>query len=81
MLGHIIAHLLAQRIPAASSQNRCHFATRDVARTEVFGYIEVWYNRKRRHSSRGYVSPAEFERPAPTDYNKPSEKFPCLTQP
>jgi transposase InsO family protein len=44
--------------------NRCHFATRDVARQEVFAYIEVWYNRQRRHSSLGYVSPAEFERRA-----------------
>jgi transposase InsO family protein len=41
--------------------NRCHFATRDVARQEVFAYIELWYNRQRRHSSLGYVSPAEFE--------------------
>ena len=46
--------------------NRCHFATRDVARQEVFEYIEVWYNRQRRHSSLGYVSPAEFERGALT---------------
>ena len=44
--------------------NRCHFATRDVARQEVFEYIEAWYNRQRRHSSLGYVSPAEFERKA-----------------
>ena len=44
--------------------NRCRFATREVARREVFSYIEVWYNRQRRHSSLGYVSPAEFERKA-----------------
>lgn len=44
--------------------NRCCFATRDVARQEVFEYIEVWYNRQRRHSSLGYLSPAEFERRA-----------------
>ncbi|MDQ8162621.1 MAG: IS3 family transposase, partial [Gemmatimonadota bacterium] len=24
-------------------------------------YIETWYNRKRRHSTLGYVSPAEYE--------------------
>ncbi|MHB0949601.1 MAG: IS3 family transposase, partial [Gemmatimonadaceae bacterium] len=24
-------------------------------------FIEVWYNRDRRHSSLGYVSPAEYE--------------------
>ncbi len=44
--------------------NRHRFATREVARQEVFEYIEVWYNRQRRHSSLGYVSPAEFERKA-----------------
>jgi transposase InsO family protein len=44
--------------------NRCHFATREAARQEVFEFIEVWYNRQRRHSSLGYVSPEEFERQA-----------------
>lgn len=44
--------------------NRCRFATREVARQEVFAYIEIWYNRQRRHSSLGYLSPAEFERQA-----------------
>ncbi len=42
--------------------HRCRFATRAVARQAVFEYIEAWYNRQRRHSSLGYVSPAEFER-------------------
>jgi transposase InsO family protein len=27
----------------------------------LFEYIEVFYNRQRRHSSLGYVSPADFE--------------------
>ena len=44
--------------------NRFRFVTRQQARQEVFEYIEVWYNRQRRHSSLGYVSPAEFERQA-----------------
>lgn len=35
--------------------------TRDEARTAIFDYIEIWYNRQRRHSTVGYVSPAEFE--------------------
>ncbi len=35
--------------------------TRTEARAAVFEYIEVWYNRQRRHSSLGYVSPAEYE--------------------
>ncbi|WKZ35799.1 MAG: IS3 family transposase [Anaerolineales bacterium] len=37
------------------------FATQAVARTTIFEYIEVWYNRQRLHSSLGYLSPVEFE--------------------
>jgi putative transposase len=35
--------------------------TRDEARHALFEYLEVWYNRRRRHSTLGYLSPAEFE--------------------
>jgi putative transposase len=38
------------------------FETREEARRAVFEYIEVFYNRRRRHSTLGQVSPAEFER-------------------
>ena len=34
------------------------------AKDELFDYIEVFYNQRRRHSSIGYVSPAELERNA-----------------
>jgi putative transposase len=37
------------------------FATRAEARAALFEYIEVFYNVQRRHSSLGYVSPAEYE--------------------
>jgi len=37
------------------------YATRDAARQEIFEYIEVFYNRRRRHSTLGYDSPAEYE--------------------
>jgi transposase InsO family protein len=37
------------------------FATRAEAMGAIFEYIEVFYNRKRRHSSLGYVSPEEYE--------------------
>jgi putative transposase len=37
------------------------WATRDEARTAVFEYIEVWYNRQRLHSTLGYTSPVEYE--------------------
>ncbi len=40
---------------------RTRFATRAEARASLFEWIEVWYNRKRLHSSLGYVSPATFE--------------------
>ena len=35
--------------------------TRAEARQAIFRYIETWYNRKRRHSTLGYVSPATYE--------------------
>jgi len=38
-----------------------HYYTHAQARASVFEYIEVFYNRKRRHSSLGYTSPVEFE--------------------
>lgn len=38
------------------------FATRAQARTAIFEYIEVFYNRQRLHSALGYLSPEQFER-------------------
>ena len=40
---------------------RSDWHTREEARRAIFDYIEVWYNRQRRHSSLGYRSPAEHE--------------------
>src|SRR5271170_2823784 len=37
------------------------YATFEEARRSIFDYIEVFYNRTRRHSSLGYVSPEAFE--------------------
>ena len=37
------------------------FLTRTEAKSQVFEYIEVYYNRKRLHSKLGYVSPEAFE--------------------
>jgi transposase InsO family protein len=37
------------------------FATKAEARAAIVEYIEVFYNNQRRHSSLGYVSPAEYE--------------------
>lgn len=38
------------------------FSNRKEAKTKIFEYIEVYYNRQRRHSTLGSLSPAEFER-------------------
>ena len=38
-----------------------HYATREDAKQDIFEYIAVFYNRKRRHSTLGYDSPAEYE--------------------
>ena len=37
------------------------FATHAAARRALFEFIEVWYNRQRRHTSLGSVSPARYE--------------------
>jgi transposase InsO family protein len=38
------------------------FSTRSLARTTIFEYMEVWYNRQRLHSTLGYHSPVDFEK-------------------
>ena len=38
------------------------FLTRDEARAAAFDFIEIFYNRQRRHSSLGYMSPEEYAR-------------------
>lgn len=37
------------------------YRTREEAKQEIFEYLEVFYNRQRRHSTLGYQSPAEYE--------------------
>jgi len=48
------------------------FATRQQALSAIFEYIEVFYNRQRRHSKLGYQSPVEFEN------NQQKHPFPIL---
>lgn len=37
------------------------YQTRKEAKQDIFEYIQVWYNRKRRHSALGYLSPEQYE--------------------
>jgi transposase InsO family protein len=39
----------------------CDYKTRDLARASVFDYMEVFYNRRRRHSTIGHQAPMDFE--------------------
>ncbi len=41
--------------------HRRRFPTREAARSAVFEYLEVFYNRRRLHSSLGYLSPESYE--------------------
>jgi putative transposase len=43
------------------SPHVANYQTRAEARASIFEYIETFYNPKRRHSSLGYVSPAQYE--------------------
>lgn len=42
--------------------HRENYRTRDEAKASLFHYIEVFYNRQRRHSALDYLSPEEYER-------------------
>ena len=44
--------------------HRHRFLTRTHAMREIFEYIEVFYNRQRRHSYLGYLSPLQYEQEA-----------------
>jgi transposase InsO family protein len=41
------------------------FKSREEARSEIFSYIEVFYNRKRMHQSLGYKTPEMMEASVP----------------
>jgi hypothetical protein len=58
--GHCWDNAVAESIFSSLKMGLVHeadFATHEQARAALFEYIEVFYNRKRRHSSLGYVSP------------------------
>lgn len=43
-------------------RERLPYPSFPAARADLFDFIEVWYNRKRRHSTLNYQSPMEYER-------------------
>jgi transposase InsO family protein len=44
--------------------HRNKFRTREEAKRKIFEYVEMYYNRRRAHSTLGYLSPFEYERQA-----------------
>ena len=52
---------LGGRPEVDQERRKVRYRTRDEARADVFDYIEVFYNRKRRHGYLGNISPADFE--------------------
>ena len=62
--GNCWDNAVAESFFSSLKMERVHeadFATHEQARAAIFESIEVVYNRKRRHSSLGYVSPVDFE--------------------
>ena len=39
--------------------HRATFPTREAARRAIFEYVETFYNRRRRHSGLGFLTPAQ----------------------
>lgn len=39
-----------------------NYKTREDAKNDIFDYIEIFYNNKRRHSYLGNISPKEYEK-------------------
>ena len=59
--------------------DRRAFQSHAEARMAVFEFIEAWYNRKRRHSALGYLSPEEFERTAAKGASRPATTTDAIT--
>ncbi len=53
------------------------YRTRALARADIFEYIEMFYNRTRRHSHLGGVSPEAFERASNRPRNRGKSRPRC----
>jgi hypothetical protein len=52
---------IRQVFEADDWSNGSNWKSREGARADLFDYIEMWYNRERRHSTLGYLSPEDYE--------------------
>ena len=60
-LNNAISESFVACLKAEFLHSRHRFPSREAARIAVFDYIEGFYNRVRRHSSLGYLSPSDYE--------------------
>ncbi|MDP8938939.1 MAG: IS3 family transposase, partial [Actinomycetota bacterium] len=63
-VGSALDNAVSESFVASSKCELLHrhrFLGREAARIAIFDYIEGFYNRVRRHSSLGYLSPADYE--------------------
>ena len=58
--------------------DRCRFKTQAEARHAIFEFVEGFYNRRRRHSSIGYLSPVDYERRYPATAVDPDAHQPAV---
>ena len=59
--GNAVAESFLHTLNVELIHGKVH-GTRQKAKTTIFDYIEIFYNRQRHHSCLGYLSPADFEK-------------------
>ena len=59
---------------------RRSWPTRSEAQVAIFAWIEGWYNRRRLHSTLGYLSPAQYEERSKTEERKEGQETPLAAQ-
>jgi hypothetical protein len=58
-----------------------HYDTREQAKKSIFEYVEVFYNRKRLHSTLGYCSPVTFEKTRDPGYRINKVNYGAIARP